>query len=114
MLAHPASVDNLPTSGGQEDHVSMGMTAALKLRQIVENGEMIAAIEMLAASQALHFREPVQLGSELRGVLEAVRAIAPPVEEDRPLSRDIEAVAAAIREGRFCSAGLPACEEVTQ
>jgi len=105
VLAHPASVDNLPTSGGQEDHVSMGMTAALKLRQIVENGEMIAAIELLAASQALHFREPVELSSELHDVLGAVRAIAPPVEEDRPLSRDIEAVAAAIREGRFEQSG---------
>lgn len=113
VLAHPASVDNLPTSGGQEDHVSMGMTAALKLRQIVENGEMICAIELLAGSQALHFREGVRLGDELRSVLEAVRAIAPPVEEDRPLSRDIEAVAATIRDGRFCSAGLLALKEVT-
>ena len=111
VLAHPASVDNLPTSGGQEDHVSMGMTAALKLRQIVENGEMITAIELLAASQALHFREGVELHGELQNVLETVRAIAPPMEEDRPLSHDMERVAAAIREGRLCCAGLPACKE---
>ena len=65
VLAHPASVDNLPTSGGQEDHVSMGMTAALKLRQIVENGEAVAAIELLAASQALRYREPFEPGPEL-------------------------------------------------
>ena len=107
VLAHPASVDNLPTSGGQEDHVSMGMTAALKLRQIVENGEAIAAIELLTASQALHFRAPFEAGRELGRVLEAVRAIAPPSRDDRPLSRDIEAVAAAVREGRFDEWAMP-------
>ena len=107
VLAHPASVDNLPTSGGQEDHVSMGMTAALKLRQIVENGEAIAAIELLAASQAMHYREPFEPGRELRAVLEAVRAIAPPTEEDRPLSREIESLADAIRTGRFDEWAMP-------
>lgn len=107
VLAHPSSVDNVPTSGGQEDHVSMGMTAALKLRQIVENGENIAAIELLAASQALSYREPFDPGRELRRVLEVVRAIAPPVAEDRPLSRDIECVAAAIRGGRFDEWAMP-------
>jgi histidine ammonia-lyase len=107
VLAHPASVDNLPTSGGQEDHVSMGMTAALKLRQIVENGEAIAAIELLTASQALSFREPFEAGRELGQVLEAVRAIAPPTSDDRPLSRDMEAVAAAVREGRFDEWAMP-------
>jgi histidine ammonia-lyase len=66
---------------------------------------VIAAIELLAASQALHFRGGVELGEELTGVLEAVREISPPVEEDRPLSRDMEAVAAAIRLGRFDRAG---------
>jgi histidine ammonia-lyase len=107
VLAHPASVDNLPTSGGQEDHVSMGMTAALKLRQIVENGEAVAAIELLSASQALHYREPFEPGPELGRVLEAVRAIAPPADDDRPLSPAIEAVAAAIRDGRFDEWAMP-------
>jgi histidine ammonia-lyase len=101
VLAHPASVDNVPTSGGQEDHVSMGMTAAVKLRGIVENGEYIAAIELLAASQALRYREPFESGPQIRRVLETVRAIAPTLGEDRPLSRDMEAVAAAIRQGKF-------------
>jgi histidine ammonia-lyase len=107
VLAHPASVDNLPTSGGQEDHVSMGMTAALKLRQIVENGEAIAAIELLTASQALRFREPFEPGRELACVLAAVRAIAPPLDEDRPLGREIEALAGAIRAGRFDEWAMP-------
>ncbi|MDQ6860674.1 MAG: histidine ammonia-lyase, partial [Verrucomicrobiota bacterium] len=62
VLAHPASIDNLPTSGGKEDHVSMGMTAALKLRTIVENAERLFAIELLAAGDALEFRRPLKAG----------------------------------------------------
>jgi histidine ammonia-lyase len=101
VLAHPASVDSLPTSGGQEDHVSMGMTAATKLRTIVENAEYMVAIELLAAAEALRYREPFEPGPQIRRVLEVVRSIAPPLAEDRPLSGDIEATAAAIRQGRF-------------
>ena len=101
VLAHPASVDSLPTSGGQEDHVSMGMTAATKLRGIVDNAEYMVAIELLAAAEALRYRQPFEPGPEIRGVVEVVRSIAPPLAEDRPLSRDIEATAAAIRQGRF-------------
>jgi histidine ammonia-lyase len=107
VLAHPASVDNLPTSGGQEDHVSLGMTAALKLRNIVENCESIAAIELLAAAEALRYREPFEPGMHLRRVGEALRAIVPPVAEDRPLAHDIEAVARAIRVGRFDEWAIP-------
>jgi len=101
VLAHPASVDSLPTSGGQEDHVSMGMTAATKLRAIVGNAEYMVAIELLAAAEGLRYREPFEPGSEIRRVVEVVRSIVPPLEEDRPLSGDIEATAAAIRQGRF-------------
>jgi histidine ammonia-lyase len=114
VLAHPASVDNLPTSGGQEDHVSMGMTAALKLRTIVENGERIAAIELLAAAEALRYRDGLDPGPELRRVIAAVREIAAPLDEDRPLSRDIESVAAAIADGKFDEWAMPeaACAPV--
>src|ERR1039457_2188251 len=101
VLAHPASVDSLPTSGGQEDHVSMGMTAATKLRAIVENAEYMVAIELLTAAEALRYREPFEPGPQIRRVVEVVRSIAPPLAEDRPLSVDIEATAAAIRQGRF-------------
>jgi histidine ammonia-lyase len=107
VLAHPASVDNLPTSGGQEDHVSMGMTAALKLRSIVENGESIAAIELLAAAEALRYREPFEPGIQLRRVRDVLRALAPPLGEDRPLAYDIEAVSSAIREGKFDEWAIP-------
>jgi histidine ammonia-lyase len=107
VLAHPASVDNVPTSGGQEDHVSMGMTAALKLRTIVENGEYIAAVELLAAAEALRYREGFDPGPALRRVREVIRTIAPPLGEDRPLSVDIENLARAIREGRFDEWAIP-------
>jgi histidine ammonia-lyase len=107
VLAHPASVDNVPTSGGQEDHVSMGMTAALKFRSIVENAERIAAIELLAAAEALRYREPFEPGMHLRRVRDVLRTIAPPLGEDRALSYDIEAVALAIREGKFDEWAIP-------
>lgn len=103
VLAHPSSVDNLPTSGGQEDHVSMGMTAALKLRTIVENAEQLFAIELLAGAQALDFRRPLKSGPGVERAYERVRAISPAANEDRSLSLDIERVAAAIRNGEFDS-----------
>jgi histidine ammonia-lyase len=85
----------------------MGMTAATKLRAIVENVEYIVAIELLAAAEALRHREPFETGREIRRVVEALRALAPPLTEDRPLSRDIEATAAAIRQGKFDEWAIP-------
>src|SRR5947207_214464 len=101
VLAHPASVDNLPTSGGREDHVSMGMTAALKLRTIVENAEHVLAIELLAAAEGLEFRPPLKAGVGVEEAYARVRKISPAVDADRSMSSDIALVAAAIREGAF-------------
>jgi histidine ammonia-lyase len=101
VLAHPASVDNLPTSAGKEDHVSMGMTAALKLRTIVENAEHLFAIELMAASEGLEFRRPLKAGIGVERAFSELRAVASRVQEDRILSSDIEGVAKAIRAGRF-------------
>jgi histidine ammonia-lyase len=101
VLAHPASVDNLPTSGGKEDHVSMGMTAALKLRTIVENAEHLLAIELLAAAEGLEFRRPLKSGAGVEDAYAHVRKISPAVDADRSLSSDITSVAAAIRDGVF-------------
>jgi len=103
VLAHPSSVDNLPTSGGKEDHVSMGVTGALKLRTIVENAEHLIAIELLAAAQALEFRRPLKSGPGVERAYDRVRAISPAMNEDRSLARDIERVATAIRKGEFDS-----------
>jgi histidine ammonia-lyase len=101
VLAHPASIDNLPTSGGKEDHVSMGMTAALKLRTIVENAEHLLAIELLAAAEGLEFRRPLKSGLGVEQAYERVRKLSPAVDVDRSMSPDIALVAAAIRDGGF-------------
>ncbi len=101
VLAHPASIDNMPTSGGKEDHVSMGMTAAIKLRTIVENAESVIAIELLAAAEGLEYRVPLQPGRGVRAAHEIVRRHVPRLTRDRSLSGDIETMAAAIRAGEF-------------
>ena len=101
VLAHPASVDNVTTSGGKEDHVSMGMTAALKLRSIVELAENLLAIELLAGAEALEHRRPLKAGVGLERAFAAVREIAPSLTQDRSLSGDIAHVAEAIRRGDF-------------
>jgi histidine ammonia-lyase len=106
VLAHPASVDNLPTSGGKEDHVSMGMTAALKLRTIVENAEHLLAIELLAAAEGLEFRRPLKGGLGVEEAFARVRKISPAVDADRSMSPDIALVAAAIRDGVFAENDL--------
>jgi histidine ammonia-lyase len=101
VLAHPASVDNITTSGGKEDHVSMGMTAALKLRSIVDLVENLLAIELLAAAEGLEHRRPLKAGRGVERAFAAVRKVAPPLVHDRPLSGDIARVAEAIRRGDF-------------
>jgi histidine ammonia-lyase len=101
VLAHPASVDNVTTSGGKEDHVSMGMTAAVKLRSIVELAENLLAIELLAGAEALEHRRPLKAGVGVERAFAAVREIAPSLTQDRSLSGDIAHVAEAIRRGDF-------------
>jgi histidine ammonia-lyase len=101
VLAHPASIDNITTSGGKEDHVSMGMTSALKMRAIVDLAEHLFAIELLAAAEGLEYRRPLKAGVGVERAFAAVRKIAPPLVQDRPLSADIAHVAEAIRRGNF-------------
>jgi histidine ammonia-lyase len=101
VFAHPASVDSVPTSGGKEDHVSMGMTAALKLRQVVENAETVLGIELMTAAQALEFRLPLRAALRVEAARSRVRKIVAPLREDRVLAGDIAELAAAIRAGAF-------------
>ena len=101
VLAHPASIDNITTSGGKEDHVSMGMTSALKLRAIVDLAENLFAIELLAAAEGLEHRRPLKAGVGVERAFAALRKIAPPLIQDRALSGDIARVAEAIRRGDF-------------
>lgn len=108
VLSHPSSTGSIPTDGGKEDHVSMGMTGALKLRQIVEHAERIVAIELMCGAQALEFRRPLKSSPKLEQVHAAVRKVVPKLEQDRVLAPDIEALAASVRSGEFdawCDAG---------
>ena len=104
VLAHPASMDSIPTSAGQEDHVSMGNAAGLKALRVLDNAEHALAIELLAGAQAIEFLAPLQPGDGVRAVHDAVRAISPRLVEDRSLSGDIELVADAIRSGAIVAA----------
>jgi histidine ammonia-lyase len=103
-LAHPASVDSIPTSAGQEDHVSMGNASGLKAWQVLGNAERAVAIELLAAAQAIEFLAPLVPGQGGKAARSFVRSLSPRLVEDRPLSGDIEAVAAAIRDGSVAAA----------
>ena len=99
VLAHPASVDSIPTSAGQEDHVSMGNAAGLKAQRVLANAERTLAIELLAGAQAVEFLAPLRPGDGVAATHDAVRALSPRLDEDRSLSADIERVAEAIRAG---------------
>ena len=104
VLCHPASVDSIPTSAGQEDHVSMGNAAALKAWRVLENVERALAIELLAGAQAVEFLAPLDPGVGARAARAFVRSLSPRLADDRPLSRDIEAVASTIRDGSLVAA----------
>src|SRR5262249_22989929 len=104
VLSHPAGVDSIPTSAGQEDHVSMGNAAGLKAWQVLANAERVIAIELLAGAQGGEVRAPLQPGVGGGSAREAVRALSPRLGDDRPLAPDIEAVAAALRDGSVVGA----------
>ncbi|MDE2148345.1 MAG: histidine ammonia-lyase [Gammaproteobacteria bacterium] len=109
VLAHPASVDTIPTSANVEDHVSMGVTAGLKLRQIVDNVAVILAIELLAAAQGVDFRRGALtgeacLGQGTQAAYELIRGEVPFVERDCYLKPYIDAVAAMVADGRLLAA----------
>jgi histidine ammonia-lyase len=91
-LAHPASVDSLPTSANQEDHVSMATFAARRLMPMLKNTAHIVAIELLAAAQGIEFLRPLRSAPALENVLRLVRSVSPAMMSDRSLARDIEAV----------------------
>jgi histidine ammonia-lyase len=104
VLAHPASVDSIPTSAGQEDHVSMGNAAGLKAWQVLANAEHAVAIELLAGAQGVEFLAPLEPGVGVRATRAFVRTLSPRLGDDRPLGSEIEAVAAAVRNGSLVGA----------
>ena len=99
VLSHPSSTGSIPTDGGKEDHVSMGMTGAIKLRQIVEHAERVLGIELMCAAQALEFRRPLKSSHRIEEAHEVIRGVVTRLERDRVLASDIEAMAKAIRSG---------------
>jgi histidine ammonia-lyase len=98
-LAHPSSVDTIPTSANQEDHVSMGATGALHLREVVDRTETVLAIEALCAAQGLDFRAPLRPGAGVAAAHQRLRAIVPHLDADRPPAPDISAVRDLLRGG---------------
>jgi len=104
VLAHPASVDSIPTSAGQEDHVSMGNAAGLKALRVLDNAERTLAIELLAGAQAVEFLAPLRPGEGACAAHDFVRGLSARLVEDRSLSADIERVADAIRSGAVLAA----------
>jgi histidine ammonia-lyase len=104
ILCHPASVDSIPSSAGREDHVSMGMTAALKARQVVDHVRHVLAIELLVASQALDFRAPAKAGRGAYAAHQLIRQHVPHLEVDRELHRDVTTVVSLIESGALLEA----------
>ena len=111
-LAHPASVDTIPTSADQEDHVSMSTTAARKAREIVNNVSYILAIEYLGACQALEFRSPVLLSKAGKAAHELLRVHVPRLHEDREMHRDIQQARNLIVSGSLENAVLQVIEQL--
>ena len=102
VLSHPASVESIPTSGLQEDHVSMGWGAARKLTTVIDNTDRVLAIELMCAAQGVEQRSlPPAPGT--RSILDTVRSVCPPLVADRPPGPDIEAIADLVAIGRFSS-----------
>ncbi len=104
VLAHPASVDSITTSGNKEDYVSMGMTAALKLRRVVENARNVLAIEAMAAAQALDLVAPLKTGRRGQRAYEAIRAVSSKMEKDRVMYEDFARIAKVIDGGKIRAA----------
>ncbi len=101
VLAHPASVDSIPTSANQEDHVSMGTIAARQCAMILENARWVLAIEVMNATQALDFHAPLVPGPAVAAAVKEVRAVVPPLNADRVMTGDLAAVRSLLVSGRL-------------
>ena len=104
ILAHPASVDSITTSGNKEDFVSMGMTAALKLKRIVANTCNVLAIEAMAAAQAVDFLAPLKPGQRGQAAHAAIRSVCPSMDKDRVMYQDFARIAELIASGKVAEA----------
>jgi histidine ammonia-lyase len=100
VLAHPASVDSITTSGNKEDYVSMGMTAAIKLKRIVENTRNVLGIEAMAVAQAIDFLAPLKTSKRGQAAHAAIRSVCPTMEKDRVMYKDFARLAELIASGK--------------
>lgn len=110
VLCHPSSVDSIPTSCNQEDHVSMGGFSARKVITVIEHVEAVLAMELLAACQGIEFLKPLMSTAPLHKVYKLVRTVSPPLVEDRFMQPEIEAVIQMLRENRVWETVLPHLE----
>lgn len=101
VLAHPASVDSITTSGNKEDYVSMGMTAAIKLKRVVANARNVLAIEAMAVAQALDFLLPLKGSKRGQAAHAAIRSVCPTMEKDRAMYQDVSKISALIATGKL-------------
>jgi len=104
VLSHPAATGSIPAAADQEDFVSMGMTTAIKTRQIIENAWYVVAIEMMAAAQAFDLRYPVRPSAASQAAYEVIRQHVQKLDEDRPLHQDINTLARIAKQGRILDA----------
>jgi len=105
VLSHPASVESIPTSGSQEDHVSMGWGAGRKLAQILDNTTRVLAVELLCGVQGIEQRRPHRPGPGTASICQAIRELVPTLDSDRPIGSEIESVAGLIQSGHIDRAG---------
>jgi len=101
VLAHPSSADSIPVSANQEDFVPMGMNSVLKSRRVLKNARYVVGIELICASQAIRFHRPMRSGKGVELALECIGKKVRPIEEDRPLSDEVEAVYRMVRDGEL-------------
>ena len=104
VLCHPASVDSIPTSADKEDHVSMGVTAARKARQVMLNLRHVLAMEFLSASQGIELLRPLRTSKALEAVQAEIRTVVPPIDQDRIFHHDIVAITKLLAEGKILAA----------
>ena len=107
LRANPASSDSIPTDADKEDHVSMGMAAALKARASVQLLQQVLALELLTAAQALEFLKPLRPGRGVMAAYTMIRQLVEPLTRDRSLTPDIEMLTAALRDGAFVGLAAP-------
>lgn len=112
VLSHPAATGSIPAAADQEDFVSMGMTTAIKTRQIIDNAQAVLAIELMAGAQALDFRAPIKPGKGVAAAYDVVRKHVEHLEEDRPLFDDINNLSAVVKKGEVLEAVVRAIGEL--